>query len=491
MLLLAQSSNSNASTIWYVSVVVLALAVICYLFILWKKTCDSLETTKSEKEQLQGEEDRMFAFLHTLGLAIEEDHSEGKLHREIVDGLVTVVNGIGGAMYLLDQKDKFLIPEYLSEHCPQLIGLPHELREKAKQNPQALKSALRLSKIPATQGMLGNVLQSHTVQHIPEVKNHPAFQESALFFDADISALVAPMTYGGKDLGVLVIARKSTDKPFSESEFKLFQSASEQSAFALGNAKIHHEANQKRNLENELRIARDVQSILLPNKDPEISGYRIIGTNSPARIISGDYFDYIPLTDGKVAVVIADVSGKGVAAGLLMAMCRSALRAELQREIDPLLALSRVNKQIFADIREDMFISLALYIFNGNDGKVQLVCAGHDKAPLVRANGELEWIKPPGLAIGLDDGDVFSRVTKIHEFQLNSGDSLLLYTDGVTEAMNPQLEEYGKERMSQVFIKASQAKEKDILKDLSKDLNSFVNGYQQMDDITMISIEKR
>jgi len=192
-----------------------------------------------------------------------------------------------------------------------------------------------------------------------------------------------------------------------------------------------------------------------------------------------------------VAVVIADVSGKGVAAGLLMAMCRSALRAELQRETDPLLALSRVNKQIFADIREDMFISLALYILNDNDGTIQLVCSGHDKAPLVRADGELEWIKPPGIAIGLDDGDVFSRVTRVHEFQLNSGDCLLLYTDGITEAMNPELEEYGIERMTKSLIKATQSKERKILQELTKDLNSFVNGYQQMDDITMISIEKR
>ena len=138
-----------------------------------------------------------------------------------------------------------------------------------------------------------------------------------------------------------------------------------------------------------------------------------------------------------------------------------------------------------------MFISLALYILNGDNGKIQLVCAGHDKAPLIRENGDTEWIKPSGLAIGLDDGDVFERITKVHEFQLNKGDCLLLYTDGVTEAMNPKSEEYGTERMLQSFIKATQTDKKDILLELTKDLKSFVSGYQQMDDITMISIEKR
>jgi sigma-B regulation protein RsbU (phosphoserine phosphatase) len=467
------------------------LFVIIYLYLLWLKTRQTLQKTKAEKDQLEGEENRMFDFLHTLGLAIEEDHSEGKLHREIVDGLVTVVNAVGGAIYLLDGRKRYLLPTYLSENCPQLIGLPVEVLEKAKLNPRAIKSAIRLSKIPADEGMLGSILSYGVTQHVPDVKNHDAFRDAFVHFDEEISALVAPMVYGGKDIGLLVITRDNSGRAFSESEFKLFQSASEQSAFALGNAKIHHEANEKRKFESELRIARDLQSILLPNKDPDIPGYRIMGTNSPALIISGDYFDYIPLENGNTAIVIADVTGKGVSAGLIMAMCRSALRSELLREPDPLEALARVNKQIYTDIREDMFISLALYILNDKDGSIQLVCAGHDKAPLMRKNGDLEWIKPPGLAIGLDDGDVFSRVTKVHDVELESGDCLLLYTDGVTEAMNPQQDEYGRDRMASAFKSAAPGGAEHIVTELSKDLKTFVNGYHQMDDITIIAIEKR
>ncbi len=470
---------------------VLGLFVILYLFILWRKTRQTLQETKDEKDIIEGEENRMFTFLHTLGQAIEEDHSEVKLHREIVDGLVTVVDAVGGAIYLLDSRKRYLLPSYLSENCPQLIGLPVEAREKSKLNPKAIKSAIRLSKIPADEGMLGSVLSSGVAQYVPDVKNHEAFRDAFVHFDEDISALIAPMSYGGSDIGLLIITRDRAGRAFSQNEFKLFQSLSEQSAFALGNAQIHHEANEKRKFESELRIARDVQSVLLPSSDPDIPGYRITGTNSPARIISGDYFDYIPLENGITAIVIADVTGKGVAAGLLMAMCRSALRSELLREQDPLEALSRVNKQIFADIREDMFISLALYLLNDQDGSIQMVCAGHDKAPLVRKNKDLEWIKPPGLAIGLDDGDVFSRVTKLHNVQLESGDCLLLYTDGVTEAMNPQQDEYGKERMAKAFKSAAQGGSEHIVTELSKDLKKFVNGYHQMDDITIIAIEKR
>lgn len=488
-------SNSIFEDISFVNFLIglFSLFVILYLYLQWRNTRSNLKKTTAEKDQIVGEECRMFTFLHTLGIAIEQDHSEAKLHREIVDGLITVVDAVGGAIYLLDNRKRYLLPVHLSDDCPPLAGLPIDFREKAEHDPLALKSAIRLSKIPVNEGMLGSILGSGVAQHVPDVKSHDAFRDASVYFDEDISALVAPMSYGGNEIGLLVITRDHTKRPFSESEFKLFQSASEQSAFALGNAKIHFEANEKRKFESELRIAREVQSVLLPNKDPDIKGYRIMGTNTPARIISGDYFDYIPLgsaESGKTAIVIADVSGKGVAAGLLMAMCRSALRSELLREQEPLEALSRVNKQIFADIREDMFISLALYVINDQNGSIQVICAGHDKAPLIRKNGDLEWIKPPGLALGLDDGDVFSRVTKQYEINVESGDCLLLYTDGVTESMNPQQDEYGRERMVSTLRSAAPKGANHIVTEMSNDLKNFVNGYQQMDDITIIAIEK-
>lgn len=470
---------------------IIATVLILLLLTAWRKASISLKESEHKVETIEGEENRMFAFLHTLGIAIEEDHSANKLHREIIDGIVTVVNARGGAIYLLDNSGTHLQPTHLTEHCPLLIGLPVEVLEKARKDPQAVKSIMRLSKIPADEGILGSVLQSGVPEHIPNVKSHPAFRDSLVHYEEKITALVAPLSYGGKDIGVIAITRTLLAPPFTKNEFQLFQSAAEQSAFALGNAQIHHEASEKKKIESELRIARDVQSILLPSKNPTIEGYRIFGINSAARIISGDYFDYIPLNNGKWAIVIADVTGKGVAAGLLMATCRSALRSELSRDSDPVEALARLNKQVFADIREDMFISLALYIISENSDEIEVICAGHDKAPLHRKNGEIEWIKPPGLALGLDDGDVFSRVTKKDSFVLHSGDCLLLYTDGVTEALNREQDEFGAERMADSIKKSAQNGAEAVVQSLTKDIDAFVGDYHQMDDITMIAIERQ
>lgn len=458
----------------------------------WRRTKALLRESETMKKTLEGEGLRMFNFLHMLGNALEEDHSASTLHREIVDGVSQVVSARGGALYLLDSTREYLLPKYISEKCPLLIGLPVEAYRKVNGDVRALKSHVQLSKVPADEGMLGAVLSSRIPQWVNDVKYHEAFNDSFLHYFGNVTAMVAPLTYGGRDLGVLAVARKIEEGRFTSNEFALFRSASEQAAFALGNATIHQEAGEKRKIEGELRTAQQVQQVLLPRRKPEIASYEIAGMNRPARMISGDYYDYINLGDGKWGVAIADVSGKGVAAGLLMAMCRSVLRAELKSGADPLKAVSQVNRLMFNDIREDSFVSLALYIINENDCRVQLVRAGHDKAPIFRSKtGEIEWVKPPGLAIGLDDGDVFDRITKLHEFDLEEGDTLLLYTDGVTEANNLKEEEFGADRMVNVLMEHASGGVEKVLLEMNQAIKGFVSGALQSDDITLIAIQKK
>ncbi|MFC5051213.1 SpoIIE family protein phosphatase [Rubritalea spongiae] len=462
------------------------------LLLKWRKTKALLEVTEGMKKTLEGEGNRLFDFLHMLGIALEEDHSASTLHREIVDGVKEVVSSKGGALYLLSGSGRYLLPKHISKKCPLLIGLPMEVFEKTGGDMDVLKSHVQLSKVPAGEGMLGSVLSAGVPQKVDDVKYHEAFNDAFLHYEGDVTAMLAPLTYGGRDLGVLAVARPIKEGLFTTSEFTLFRSASEQAAFALGNATIHQEAGEKRKIEGELRTAQQVQQVLLPKGKPEVLGYEIEGLNRPARMISGDYYDYIDLGEGRWGIAIADVSGKGVAAGLLMAMCRSVLRAELRRGTDPLSAVSQVNKLMFNDIKEDSFVSLALYIINEENGHVQLVRAGHDKAPIYRKSTDsIEWVKPPGLAIGLDDGVVFDRITRLHEFDLEEGDTLLLYTDGVTEANNLAEDEFGAERMVEILKESSSEGVESVLKNLMKSINSFVSGALQSDDITLIAVQKK
>ncbi len=467
-----------------VLIVVLALAL--------RNQRRRVKTIRRKFKELEGEEQRMFSFLHDLGLAIEGEPSPSVLSRIIVDGIDKVVTARGGAIYFVGADNHYLNPSYISEECPPLIGIPVEVRKKAERDPRALESHVRLSRVAVEDGILGHCLTVGDPIHVRDVKNHPAFRDAFTRYTDDVSALLSPLRHAGKDLGVLIVARRHEDGAFTANDFSVFRSAAEQSSFAIGNARIHREAHEKRAMEGELKNAREVQRILLPQSDPVVAGFRISGTNLPARIISGDYYDYINVGEQQFGIVIADVSGKGVPAGLLMAMCRSALRSVAPNENSPSKALGAVNRQLFPDIREDMFISMAYGILDETTGTLTLARAGHDPALLYRkATGKVELLRSPGLALGIDSGTVFERVTRDQEVELKSGDCVLFYTDGVKEAVDSRDEEFGMERMSEAFRRAAPFGSESVLLRMQEELAQFTGDGPQMDDITLVAIEKR
>ncbi|BDS05185.1 hypothetical protein NT6N_02250 [Oceaniferula spumae] len=468
------------------------LFAICLLAL--RKTGKRLEETQKEKDAILSEELRMFDFLHHLGEVIGKDITPRQLYKEIVEGFSKVLNANGGALYLLSEDQKNLIPQYISIECPPLVGIPVEIRSRAQKDPRALDSHVRLAKVGADEGVLGAAISAGECLLIPNVRDHESFRDAFVSYDEDITALLAPLPYGGRDIGVVAIVRRhdSDQGQFSANDFEVFRSASEQSAFAMGNAMIHRELVEKRKLDDEIRTASEVQNVLLPSEEPMIPGYRVSGRNTPARMISGDYFDYIPLDDNNTGIVIADVTGKGVPAGLLMAMCRSVLRLTAKEAKSPSDALAQVNRNLFPDVREDMFVSLAYVVLEHGTGDLCLSRAGHD-APLVyrSSTGTIESIKPPGLAIGIDEGEVFERVTKDLKIQMEPGDCMLLYTDGVCEAVDAQEDEFGKQRLIDVFLKSAPLGAEAVVEAVQQAVVSFADEEPQMDDITMIAIEKR
>ena len=155
-------------------------------------------------------------------------------------------------------------------------------------------------------------------------------------------------------------------------------------------------------------------------------------------------------------------------------------------------ALATVNRQLFPDIREDMFISMAYCILDESNGKAVIARAGHDPALLYREEtGKVELLRSPGLALGVDEGDVFERVTKDQEIELHQGDCLLFYTDGVREAVNSDDEEFGMERMSECFRNTAPLGAEAVLTRMQEELHQFTGEGPQMDDITLVAIEKK
>ena len=442
-------------------------------------------------EEIQVEETLVFDFLHGLGEAFSETIRPQELHRLIVEGATRILDAHGGALYLTDRTGGKLTPAFISNGCPPLVDVPSNILQQAAATPIALESYLRLHSITPGEGLIGRVWQTGQSVCLNEFSEAPELAKLRGSAFGSASVMAASLRYGQQDLGVLTLANGPMGSPFSQSDFVVFKSIAEQSAFALYNAIIYSMANEKKRLDHDLEIARDIQRILLPAEAPAINGFQISGINVPARQVSGDYFDYIHVDDERLGVAIADVSGKGVPASLIMAICRSVLRAEAVRNPSPADVLRKVNRQLYPDIKEDMFISMAYLILDHERNGIMLARAGHDAPLLYKQESQtVTPVKSPGMVVGIDSGNVFDRLTADFAIRLERDDCLVLYTDGVTEALNTEGDEFGLERTIQAVRASASNGAPAIVKKLIGDVRNFTGSHPQNDDITLIAIRK-
>jgi sigma-B regulation protein RsbU (phosphoserine phosphatase) len=437
-----------------------------------------------QRAEIEVEEDRVFDFLHGLGEAFSEGVRSSELHRLIVESAVRILDAHGGALYLRDKNDTTLSPAFISKGCPPLVDIPRHILEQAVATPVAMESYLRLHPIRRGEGIIGKCWESGQARVVLPSDNDLGTGEAT-------SALVGPLVYRRKILGVIGLANGPMSTPFDEADIKVFKAIAEQGAFALYNEVVYLEAGEKKRMDHDLEIAREIQGILLPSTAPEVPGYELSGVNIPARQVSGDYFDYIRMDPTRLGVVIADVSGKGVPASLIMAMCRSVLRSEAVNKTSPSEVLRRVNEQLYPDIKEDMFISMAYLILDADGRQATLARAGHDAPLLYRAaTKEVEKLTPKGMALGIDSGEVFNRVCADFSFTLEKGDCILLYTDGATEALDQEGLEYGLPRLVQGLQASAPHGAVSVVRFVADDVKSFVGMHPQHDDITLIAIAK-
>ncbi len=458
-------------------------------FLFWRRQQARFAELEKAYVKVQLEESRMFEFLREIGAAFSEDVRSEDLHRIIVEAAIRILGAHGGGLYVSNRQSAALVPSYISKNCPPLVEVPPHVLSQSESTPVALQGYLKRHPVNPGEGIIGEawklqeaVLLSGDDPRLAACKDTKYHTETAM---------VVPLAYSGQRLGVLAIANGAMSRDFNDSDFTLYKAIAEQSAFALYSANIYSEAAEKRRLDQDLLVAQDIQRILLPSSAPDVSGFEICGLNIPALRVSGDYYDYIHVDGERTGVVIADVSGKGVPAALIMAMCRSVLRNSASGSISAAEVLRKVNRQLYPDIKEDMFISMAYLILSECSNKVMLCRAGHD-APLHYSAKEqtVSKINPPGMAVGIDSGDVFDRITGDFSVSLEPNDCLVLYTDGVTEALDSKGYEFGMKNMIQSIQASASGGAPAIVARLTDDLRAFVGAYPQNDDITLIVIRK-
>jgi len=476
------SSCFSPPVLW--SVVILSLAVVVLAALYYRaswKWRGRVAVSEARREKVEAEERRMFDFLHGIGRALSVDSRAEDLHRYIVSGALRITEADGGAIYLSDRKGAGLRRAFGTDEWTAIFPVPPE----AEKSKELLATYLRWHAVPLGEGIIGMDWRGRDGAQLDG-------DDSRLPAGRCGSLMIAPLTFGGHQLGVLFVTRKPERESFAPGAFTIFESIAEQSAFALHSSAIFHEAAEKKRMDEDLAVAHEIQRILLPTSAPDVAGFQISGINVPARQVSGDYYDYIEIDPEHLGLAIADVSGKGVAASLIMAMCRSVLRTQAQAKLSPAAALRAVNGQLYPDIKEDMFISMAYAVLHAPTSTLTLCRAGHDAPLLYRAKDQsVSRINPPGMALGIDGGGVFDRVTNDFTLTLEAGDVLLLYTDGVTEALNAQGDEFGMEKTIEALKTTAADGAAGLIARLTDDLRAFIGSYPQHDDITLIAIRKK
>ena len=252
-------------------------------------------------------------------------------------------------------------------------------------------------------------------------------------------------------------------------------------------------AEQER-LQKEMQVAQEIQQTLLPSEFPEVEGYEIASYYAAAKEVGGDYFDFVEVDKDTLGIVVADVSGKGVPGSLVMTMIRTALRTEARGVKDAAEVLSRVNDFVINDMKKGMFVTLFYVIIDSRKRRLNYASAGHNPMILYRASAnKTYYLNPRGFPIGisLPDKTLFRKSIESDTIALAEDDILIIYTDGVTEAMNRRRELFGEERFLNVIRTYGNLRAKPFVEKLHQELLSFTEGNPQNDDITLVAIKEK
>jgi sigma-B regulation protein RsbU (phosphoserine phosphatase) len=442
-----------------------------------------------EWKELQTEEERVFDFLHGLGEAFGGGAKRRELHRLIVESAARILDAHGGALYLTDRSGAFLTPAFISRGCAPLVQVPEHIGRQAAANPVAMESYLRLHPVRAGEGAIARMWQEGGAR----IFNFSDEELKGLAAEGQqpTSALVGCLNYRDTTIGVLAVINGPMSSTFGADDLTVFKAIAEQSAFALYSESVYLEVGEKHRLDSDLATAREIQAILLPGSAPRVGGYDIAGANIPARHVSGDYFDYLPIDDERWGVAIADVAGKGIPAALITGMCRSVLRGAAPGCHSPAVTLRELNRRLYPDIKEDLFISMLYLCLDPGTNDVVMARAGHDPPLIYRAAGrEVTPFDPPGMAVGIDSGDVFDRVLADAKVELEPGDGILLYTDGITEALDRHGAEFGLARLTQALQANAPKGAEATVRNIAAEVREFAGEAPQHDDITLIFIRK-
>lgn len=430
------------------------------------------ETTKTDDYQKLEEENMRLrtavaelSILNDIATTITSTHSIEHIVDLIVRKCVKHLKVEQGAVMILDEKNQ-------SNPLKTMIRQQDTLYDML---PYRLDAQLT-----------GWMLKNQTPLVVKDLKEDSRFQS---FIDENSpikSLLGVPLILKGKMTGVLTVFNKHANEGFTDGDQRLLSIIAAQSAQIIENARLYLEEQNLMLMQEEMRLAAETQINLLPKSIPKVADYQIAGKSIPAKDVGGDYYDFIQVDDNNFAFCLGDVSGKGMSAAMLMSNLQATLRAQILTGVNSTETITRANTLLYQNTDSTKFVTLFLGIINIETNEIKYCNAGHNNPYHYDTNNQVKELDIGGLILGFQPDSSYLGGS----IPFQPDDLLVLYSDGITEAMNDKNEEFGEERLTGLITKY---KREDIYKLIDRiidEVNKFSGGVPQSDDMTLMIIKR-
>jgi len=398
--------------------------------------------------------------LHEVGIALSGSLELNELLDKILDNLKRVVKYEMAIIYLVD-------PQY---------GTINQIATRGLEDVVEDRLHLKMG-----QGICGRVAQTGDGVIASDVRANPDY---VALRSQTKSEMAVPVKIDNNVIGVFNVESDTADA-YRKHDLELMNGFASLAAVSIERARMHRERLVAKQLEDELAIARRIQMTFLPSSDPRIPGFDVAGINIPSTAVGGDYYDFIPIVSNQFGIAIGDVSGKGIPASLIMAAFRASLKAEIRNNFAIRAILNKVNNLLYESIERDRFVTAVYGVLDSKNKILTFSNAGHNPPILRRISGEVVYLKEGGVALGAFQGSIYEE----RPVSLVKGDILLFYTDGVTEVIDGNGNEFGVERLLRSLDRCQHLTAREIIDHIVSETKEFSSANREIDDLTMIVIK--
>jgi sigma-B regulation protein RsbU (phosphoserine phosphatase) len=298
--------------------------------------------------------------------------------------------------------------------------------------------------------------------------------------------LCVPMLLKNKMVGLLTVFNKHSDSGFTVEDQRLLSIMAAQSAHIIENARLYEKEQVLIKFQEEMRLANDIQVNLLPKSKPQLSNYQIDGKSIPAKDVGGDYFDFIPLLNNDLVFCLGDISGKGIPAAILMANLQASLRGQTLMEIPCKDCVAFTNNLLYNSTDSNKYATLFYGVLHASENKITFCNAGHNEPILIDQVGNVTRLKEGGIVVGILPGMIYEEKT----IDFTADALLVVYSDGITEAMDSKEEEFGEERLINLIKENKNLSPSDLINLIISTVNDHAGIAEQMDDMTLVIIKR-